>query len=92
MTESKELFNNLEEKDLQLHIYIRDDGRYSSKGTGAITFKRDSSSHIHLKDVMYVPSLKKNLDFVVVLEEHGYDVVFSKGGTYLKHVSTRQVK
>ena len=41
---------------------------------------------------MYVPSLKKNLVSVVVLEERGYDVVFSKEKAYLKHVATRQVK
>lgn len=41
---------------------------------------------------MYVPSLKKKLVFVVVLEDRGYDVVFNKGKAYLKHVSTRKVK
>lgn len=30
--------------------------------------------------------------FVVILEDRGYDVVFSKGKYFLKHVATGQVK
>ena len=41
---------------------------------------------------MYVPGLKKNLVFVVVLEDKGYGVVFSKGKAYLKHVATGKVE
>ena len=36
--------------------------------------------------------LKKNLVFVVVLEDKGYDVVFSRGKAYMKHVATGKVK
>jgi len=52
----------------------------------------ESGSHIHLKNVMYVHGLKKNLISVDVLEDKGYDVVFSKGEYFLKHVSTGKVK
>ena len=41
---------------------------------------------------MYVPGLKKNLVSITVLEEHGYDVIFSKGKVFLRHIATRQVK
>jgi len=92
ITGNKEFFSNLEEKDLQLHIELGDDGRYSTKGIDIVTFKRESDSHLHLKNVMYVLGLKKNLIFVVVLEDRGYDVVFGKGKSFLKHVATRQVK
>jgi len=43
-------------------------------------------SNLHLKNVMYVYVLKKNLVSIVVLEDKGYDVVFSRGKAYLKHV------
>lgn len=92
MTRSKDFFSNLEDKDLQLHVEFGDDGRYNIKGVGTITMKRESGSHIHLKDVMYVPVLKKKIVSIVVLEHHEYDVMFSKGEYFLKHVSTRQVK
>lgn len=92
MTWTKEFFNSLEEKDLQLQIELGDDGWYSTKWISTITFKSESSPHIHLKNVMYVLGLKNILIYVVVLEDRGYDVVFSKGKSYLKHVATRQVK
>jgi len=75
-----------------MHIEIRDDSKYITKGIGIVTFKRDSGSHIHMKDAMYVFRLKKNLIFVVVLEDKGYDVVFMKGKAFLRHVATGKVK
>ena len=38
MTGDKELFSDLEEKYLQMHIEMGDDGRYSDTETGTITF------------------------------------------------------
>lgn len=92
MKGNKEFFSSLEEHHLQLHIELGDDGRYSTKGIDIVTFKRDSDSHVQLKNVMYVPDLKKHLVYVVVLDDKGYDVVFSKWKTYPMHVATRQVK
>ena len=42
MTGDKELFSDLEEKDIQMHIEIGDDGRYSATVIGTITFQRES--------------------------------------------------
>ena len=41
---------------------------------------------------MYVPQLNKNLVSVAVLQDHGYDVVFSKGKVFLRHMAMGQVK
>ena len=41
---------------------------------------------------MYVPGLKKKLISVALLEDRGYDVVLSKGKSYLKHVATGKLK
>jgi len=38
MTGDKDLFSDLEEKDLQMHIEIGDDGRYSATGFGTNNF------------------------------------------------------
>ena len=43
-------------------------------------------------DVMYVPGLKKNLVLVTILVDKGYDVVFSKGKVFLRHIATGQTK
>ena len=39
-----------------------------------------------------MPGLKKNLVSVVMLEDKGYDVVFSKGKVFLRHIATGQTK
>jgi hypothetical protein len=52
-------------------------------GIGTITFQRESGKPFQLKYVMHVPGLKKNLVSVAMLEDRGYDVVFSDGKDFL---------
>jgi hypothetical protein len=74
-----------------MHIEMGDDGRYNTP---------DWYNHLsegvrlplRLKDVMFVPGLKKNLISVAVLEDRGYDVIFNKGKAFLRHIATGQVK
>ena len=82
MTGDKELFSDLE-KDLQMHIEMGNDCRYSATGIGTITFKKDSGKPFLLKYVMHVPGLNKNLVSVTMLEDIGYDIVFSEGKAFL---------
>ena len=85
MTGDKEIFSSLEEKDLQMHIEMGDDERYSATGIGTVTFQRKSGKPLFLKDVMHVPGLEKNLVLVTMLEDRDYDVVFSEGKAFLRH-------
>jgi len=72
---------------------MENDGRYSAMDIGTVTFQRESGSPLTLKDVMYVPGLKKNLfSMAVLLEDHRYDVIFSKGKAFLCHMALGQVK
>eukprot|EP00253_Pinus_taeda_P029089 PITA_29089 len=87
-----ELFSDLEEKDLQMHIEMGDDGKYSVTGLGTITFRRVHGAPLTLKNVMYVLGLKKNLISITILGERGYDVIFSKGKAFLRHIAMGQVK
>ena len=64
MTRNKDMFSDLEEKDLQMHIKMGDDGRYSAIGLGTVTFQRELGAPLTLRDLMYVPHLKKKLVFV----------------------------
>ena len=41
---------------------------------------------------MHVLGLKKNLTSVAMLEDKGYEVVFSEGKVFLRHKATGQVK
>jgi len=92
MTRDKYLFTDVDEKDLGVHIEMGDDGRYSATGIGTISFERESGKPFILKDVMHVPGLKKNLISVAMLEDKGYDVVFSKGKAFLRHKTTGQTR
>ena len=92
MTGNQDLFSDLEEKDLQQSIEFGDDERYSTTGIGTVTFQRQSSKPFPLKDVMHVPGLNKNLVSVAMLEDRGYDVVFSEGKVFLRHKATGQAK
>jgi hypothetical protein len=83
MTGDKQYFIDLEEKDLRMHIEMGDDGKYSATSIGTLTFQRESGKPFQLKNVMHVPGLKKNLVLVTMLEDRGYDVVFSSGIAYL---------
>ena len=40
MTGDKDLFTDLDEKDIGVHIEMGDDGRYSVTGIGTISFER----------------------------------------------------
>ena len=40
----------------------------------------------------HVPSLKKKLVLVTMLEDRGYDVAFSEGKVFLRHKATVQAK
>ena len=92
MTSDKNLFNALEEKDLEMCIEMGDDGRYSVSGVGAVSFQREHGAPLTLKYAMYVPRLKKNLVSIAMLEDKGYDVVFSKGKVFRRHITTGHVK
>ena len=74
-----------------MHIEMGNDGRYSAIEINIVTFQREFGSPLTLNNVMYVPGLKKNLVSVVMLEDHGYDVIFSKGKAFISHISTTQV-
>eukprot|EP00253_Pinus_taeda_P007076 PITA_07076 len=92
MTGDRDLFSDLEDKDLGVHIEMGDDGRYSATDIGTISFERESGKPFVLKEVMHVPGLKKNLISVAMLEDKGYDVVFSKGKAFLRSKTTSETR
>eukprot|EP00253_Pinus_taeda_P006310 PITA_06310 len=92
MTDDKKLFSALEEKDLKMHIDMGDDGRYSVSGVGMVDFQREHGAPLALTDAMYAPGLKNNLVSVAMLEDKGYNVVFSKGKAFLRHIAMGQTK
>lgn len=92
MTGDKEVFSDLKEKDLHMHIEMGDYRRYSATRLGMVTFQREHGAPLTLRDVMYVPGLKKNLVLVAMLEDRGFDVVFRKGNVLVRCIAMGQVK
>ena len=92
MTKDKYLFTDMDEKDLGVHIEMGDDGRYSATDIGTISFKREFGKPFVLKEVMHVPGLKKNLISIAMLEDKGYDVVFSEGKAFLHSKATGETR
>eukprot|EP00253_Pinus_taeda_P009974 PITA_09974 len=92
MTGGRDLFSDLDEKDLGVHIEMGDDGRYSATGINTISFERESGKPFILKEVMHVPRLKKNLISAATLEDKGYDVVFSEGKAFLCSKTTGETR
>ena len=92
MTRDRYLFSDLEEKDLGVHIEMGDDGRYSATGLGTISFEREFGKPFILKEVLHVPGLMKNLISVAMLEDKGYDVVFSEGKSFLHSKTTGETR
>jgi hypothetical protein len=84
MTSARELFTNLMEQDSGVHVELCNDAKYVVKGVGTILFQLESSSSLEVKDVLYVPGLKKNLLAVVVMEDNGFVVEFQKGQALIK--------
>ena len=62
-----------------MRIEMGDDGKYCVSGESTIVFQREHDAPLTLSIVKYVPGLKKNLVSIAMLEDKGYDVVFSKG-------------
>lgn len=92
VTICRDFFSDLEEKDLQMHIELGDDGRHSATGIGTVTFKRDSTSSLHFKYFMFLQGLKKSLISIAILEDRGYDLIFNKGKSFMRHINTGKVK
>eukprot|EP00253_Pinus_taeda_P028092 PITA_28092 len=92
MTGDRDLFSDLDKKDLGVHIEMGDGDRYSATSIGTISFERESSKPFILKEVMHVPGLKKNIISVAMLEDKGYDVVFSEGKAFLCSKTTGETR
>eukprot|EP00253_Pinus_taeda_P003783 PITA_03783 len=61
MTGKKDCFEFLEESACGSKIYLGDDSGFEIKGCGDIPVKLPSGDIKHLKNVLYVPGIKKNL-------------------------------
>ena len=76
MTGHREALTSYRKKKFTTQVELRDDSTYKIEGVGSTSLQLDSSTVLHIDDVLYVPGLKKNLLSVVGLEDKGYRVLF----------------
>ena len=79
MTGYKESFVNLFEHEPHHKVKLGDDYQYPIKGSGEASYKLDSGKSLKMKDVLYVPGLKKNLLSIFALDAKGIRVAFVDG-------------
>ena len=75
----KESFGNLSEHNSSHKVKLGDDYKYPIKGSGESSFKLDSRKSIKMKDVLFVPRLKKNLLSISALDAKGMRFSFVDG-------------
>jgi hypothetical protein len=80
----KEFFTEMQEGGVNLHINLADDRCYKEQGIGIVSFKRESGKPLYFVDVLYVPSMTKNLISVSTLKDKGYEVTFRKGKVFIR--------
>lgn len=58
---------------------LEDNNNYAVKGLGYTSLKSENGAKLHLNNILYVPSLKKNLPSISCLEDKGDRVAFVDG-------------
>ena len=79
MTRFKESFVKLSEHESPHKVKLGDYYQYPIKGSGESFYKLDSRKSMIMKEVLFVPGLKKNLLSISALDVKGMRVAFIDG-------------
>ena len=66
--------SKLEKKNSPQKVSLGDNYQYPIKAIDKTSYKLDSGTPMKMKEVLYVPSLKKNLLSISSLDKKGYRV------------------
>ena len=75
----KDSLSCLVQKESPHKVMPGDDYQYPIKGMGEDPYKLDSGKCMKMKDVLYLPGLKKNLLSISTLDKKGFKVAFVDG-------------
>ena len=64
--------SKIEEKNFPQKVSLGDGYQYPIEGIGEASYKLDSGNPLKMKEVLYVPGLKKNLLSISALDKKGY--------------------
>jgi hypothetical protein len=71
MTCYRDSLRDLTEKDSTLQVELGDNAKYVVKAVGTTSFQLESGDSLHMRDVLFVPGLKKNMLSISTLEDRG---------------------
>ena len=80
MTGVRDMLTEMLEIDLELEVVLGDDTVVRAIGRGTVRFDRES---MLLRDVLYVPGLKKNHVSISTIEDKGLGVYVLDGKVYI---------
>ena len=84
MTWKKKNLSRLEENISPQKVSLGYDYKYPIKGIGEASYKLDSRTPMKIKEVLYVPRLKKNLISISSLYKKWYRVAFIDGQVLMR--------
>ena len=79
ITGYKHYLSTLIERQSHQKVKLGDDYQYPTKGVGEASYKLESGKLLKMKDILYVPGLKKNLLSISGLKKKGFKVAFVDG-------------
>jgi len=77
------MFTEISETGLELEIVLGDDTVVRAVGCGTVHFERESMQPMLLRDVLYIPGLKKNHVSISTIEDKGHGVYVLDGKVYI---------
>ena len=77
------MFTDISETGLELEVVMGDDTVVRVVGRETIRFVRESMQPMFMRDILYVPGLKKNLVSVSTIEDRGLGVYVLDGKVYI---------
>jgi hypothetical protein len=79
MTGDQARLSNLNEKKTSYKVELGDKTTYPMEGFGQASIKMKIGNYVHLRNVLYVPGLEKNLVSISFLEDKGNIIAFVDG-------------
>jgi hypothetical protein len=79
MTRDQARLSNQNEKKTSYKVYLGDKITYPVEGFGQASVKLKTCNNVHLRTVLYVPGLEKNLVSISFLEDKGNRIDFVDG-------------
>ena len=76
MSGYRDLLSCLVQKESPYNVMLGDDYQYPIKGMREASYRLDSGNSMKIKDVLYVPRLKKSLLYIPALDKKGFIVYF----------------